>query len=223
MTSNTTYPDPLDWPAPTRVSRFNAWFFDSFTSYINVVTRPNKKAAFGGIEPGHILEIGAGTGANFTFVPSGARVTVLEPSVSMHERLQRRATEAGIDIELVSAPAELIPVEDSSVDTVLSSLVLCTVEDPDTVLSEILRILRPGGTLRFVEHVVAPSPWSPRRWLQRSITRPWAWLFEGCQLCRDTAHSIKGAGFSSVEIQRRRLRMSLFVPVNSTISGIATK
>ena len=215
---------PIDGDChPTAVSRFNAWFFDNVNGYANFIARRHKRAAFGGIEPGHVLEIGAGTGANFAFIPSGATFTALEPNVAMHRRLHRRAAREGIELRLLDAPAEAIPLPDSSVDTVIISLVLCTVTDPVGVLDEILRVLRPGGTLRFVEHVAAPSPWSPRRWLQRTIARPWSWLFEGCRLCRDTAHSIETAGFRSVQIHRHRFQQSLFVPVNSAIHGIAVK
>ena len=75
---------------------------------------------------------------------------------------------------------------------------------------------------RFVEHVAAPR-WSPRRWLQHGIRRPWSWLFEGCDLCRDTASLVEEVGFSSVELRRGRLRRSLFVPVNTVVSGVATR
>lgn len=206
---------------PPARSAFNAWFFDNVTGYSNFIANAHKRSAFGGIEAGHILELGAGTGANFSYVPTGSMLTALEPSPAMHERLRRRAEEHGVSFELVSAPAEAIPLEDNSVDTVICSLVLCTVDDPAAVLREVRRVLRPGGTMRFVEHVAA-RPASPRRWLQRTISRPWAWVFEGCQLCRDTAAAIDAAGFDVVDIHQRRFRLSVFVPVNSAIHGIAT-
>jgi SAM-dependent methyltransferase len=214
--------DPIAVRAPSRRGAFNAWFFDSFDRYINIVAGHHKRAAFEGIEPGRILEVGAGTGANFDFLPRGSQVLALEPNTAMHERLRRRAAEAAVNLELVVAPGEAIPLDDGSVDTVICSLVLCTVGDPDAVLSEIERVLRPGGTFRFVEHVAAPHR-SPRRWLQRTLSRPWAWIFEGCRLCRDTGNAIAGAGFTSVHVERQRLRLSIFVPVNSAIHGIATK
>lgn len=204
-----------------RVSAFNAWFFDTFDGYINLIARRAKRSAFHGIEPGSILEIGAGTGANFSFLPPGSTLVALEPNAAMHDRLQRRADERGIVLDLIAAPAESIPLDDNSVDTVICSLVLCTVTDPGAVLREVRRVLRPGGTLRFVEHVAA-APMSPRRWLQETIARPWAWLFEGCQLCRHTARAIDDAGFASIEVYSRRFRLSVFVPVNSVINGIAT-
>ena len=205
-----------------RLGAFNAWFLDTSFSYASFISRHHKRAAFDSIEPGRILEIGAGAGANFGYLPPGSKLIALEPNSAMHRRLQRRAGEHDIDLELLVAPAENIPLEDNSIDTVISTLVLCTVDDPDRVLREIKRVLRPGGTLRFVEHVAA-KPMSPRRWLQRAISRPWAWVFEGCQLCRNTDLTISEAGFSSLQVQRRRLSQSVVVPVNSAIHGIATK
>ncbi len=219
---STTRPGAAGLPT-TRVSRFNAWFFSTVTPYANSIARRHKRSAFADIGPGHVLEIGAGTGANFEFVPADCTFTALEPSSAMHARLRRHAEREGIDMRLIGAPAEQIPLPDQSVDTVMISLVLCTVADPNLVLSEIVRVLRPGGSMRFVEHVIAPSVWSPRRWLQHAIAKPWAWLFEGCRLCRDTEARIRSAGFTSVEVQRRRFNHSLFVPVNSAIHGIAVK
>ena len=215
-------------PAPTNANRsagrgaFNAWFFDTFDGYINLIAGQSKRAAFDGIEPGRILEIGAGTGANFDYLPAGSRIVALEPNEAMHDRLRRRASQKGAAIELLVAPGESIPLDDGSVDTVICSLVLCTVGNPTAVLSEITRVLRPGGTFRFVEHVAA-RPASPRRWLQQAITRPWAWIFEGCQLCRHTDAAIEAASFTSVHIHRQRLHRSVFVPVNRVIHGIAIR
>ncbi len=201
---------------------FNAWFFDTFDRYINFITKPSKRAAFADIAPGRILEIGPGTGANFAYVPADSKYLALEPNRAMHQRLARRAAQRGVDLELLPYPGESVPLESSSVDTVICSLVLCTVHDPAAVLREVKRVLRPGGTFRFVEHVAA-HPASPRRWLQASISRPWSWIFEGCQLCRHTGAVVEGAGFGSVQIRKQRLRLSMFVPVNSSIHGIATK
>jgi ubiquinone/menaquinone biosynthesis C-methylase UbiE len=224
QTMATAQQHPVEPNAPTRTSvlgAFNAWFFDTFDGYTNIIAGPSKRAAFGDIEPGRILEVGAGTGANFDHLPEGSDLLALEPNEAMHQRLLRRAGEKGIAVDLLTAPGEAIPLDDGSVDTVICSLVLCTVEQPAVVLSEIRRVLRPGGTFRFVEHVAA-SPRSPRRWLQLALTRPWAWVFEGCQLCRRTDLAIEAAGFTSVRIQRERLQRSVFVPVNTVISGRAS-
>ena len=203
-------------------SRFNAWFFTAFDGYINRVSRDHKQDAFGGMPPGDVVEIGAGVGANFAWVPEGSRILAVEPNRAMHERLRERARERRARLELIPASAEELPIEDASVDEVICSLVLCTVDDPRRSLGEIHRILRPGGRFRFVEHVAAPSG-SPRRLVQTALARPWAWVYEGCQLCRHTGEEIEAAGFSEVSMREHRFRGSLFYPVNLAISGIATK
>lgn len=202
--------------------RFNAWFFTAFDRYINIITGTHKRRAFADLRRGVIVELGPGVGANFSFIPRGSRVLAVEPNEAMHPRLAVRAIGKGVDLELVKAPAEALPIPDSSVDEVICSLVLCTVDDPARTLAEVLRVLRPGGSFRFVEHVAA-HPASPRRWIQTTIAKPWSWVFEGCSLCRDTGRLIEQAGFARTEINRRRLRRSIFFPVNTAIWGTATK
>ena len=203
-----------------RRGRFNAWFFTAFDRDIAHIARRHKQHAFGSIEPGTIVEIGAGTGANFDHMPAGSRIVAVEPNLAMHDGLLSRARERGAAIELVAEDAHDLSIADSSVDDVVCSLVLCTVADPAAALAEIRRVLRRGGRFRFVEHVAAPA-WHPRRWLQHVVRRPWSWVYEGCDTCRDTASTIEAAGFSEVHLSRRRLRHSFFVPVNSAIHGIA--
>jgi SAM-dependent methyltransferase len=204
------------------VSRFNAWFFAAFDPYFNTIARRHKRAAFAGIDSDVVVELGSGVGANLGYLPAGTRLIAIEPSLQMHGRLRARAEDAGIDLDLIAQGAESLPLEDAAYDEVICSLVLCTVADPARVLSEVRRILRPGGRFRFVEHVAAPAR-SPRRWLQGAIRRPWKWLFEGCTLDRDTASRIRAAGFRDVEMRRERFHRSIFVPVNTTIWGVATR
>ena len=204
------------------LSRLNAWFFDRIDRYANFIARFHKDRAFEGLRRGTIVELGAGTGANFRYLPRGSRLVALEPSRAMHPRLQRNAELNHIELQLVEARAECIPIEDESVDEVIATLVLCTVVDPTRVLAEVLRILRPGGTFRFVEHIVAPTT-SLRRRVQRLLAPPWAWLFEGCDVQRNTADLIASAGFSDLTLERRRFHRSLFYPVNFAMWGIATK
>lgn len=203
-----------------RRGRFNAWFFSAFDRYIRHISRRHKQHAFGNITSGTILEIGAGVGANFDHVPAGSRLIAIEPNLAMHGRLVQRAQQRDIAIDVVADDAHHLPFPDASVDDVICSLVMCTVTDPAAALTEIRRVLRPGGRFRFVEHVAAP-PWSPRRWLQHAVRRPWNWVYEGCDTCRDTASTILTAGFSEVDLTRRRLRHSFFFPVNTAIHGIA--
>jgi SAM-dependent methyltransferase len=221
-------PTPMSREAEERgfdhgaISRFNAWFFTAFAGYINHIARHHKAAAFSGLASPEVLEIGAGTGANFAFLPAGTRLYAVEPSLRMHDRLRSRAAAAGIELTIFATGAESIPLPDASVDEVICSLVLCTVDDPAQVLAEVRRVLRPGGRFRFAEHVIAPRR-GIRRAIQRTIRRPWGWVFEGCNPGRDTIATVRAAGFAQVEVQRRRFRRSFFFPVNTAAWGVAVR
>lgn len=198
--------------------RFNAWFFTALDSYINWLVRDRKRTVFAGL-PIEVVEVGPGVGANFRYLPPGCRLTAIEPNPYMHGALRRRAARRGIDVQIRGVTGDAIDLEDQSVDAVISSLVLCTVADPGQVLSEIQRILRPGGRYAFVEHAAAPDR-TFLRGIQRAVRRPWAWVFEGCSCERDLTAVIRAAGFASVEISQYRLR-SPFIPVNTQIAGTA--
>jgi ubiquinone/menaquinone biosynthesis C-methylase UbiE len=230
MHSDTNIATPADVPAQRQetfdhgmVSRFNAWFFTAFAGYLNHIARHHKQAAFGGIKPNStILEIGAGTGANLHHLPAHTHLYALEPSLRMHDRLAHRCAAAGVEVTVLATGAETIPLPDASVDEVICSLVLCTTPDPGRVLTEVRRVLKPGGRFRFVEHVAAPRP-GIRALVQRAIRRPWGWLFEGCDPHRHTPQTIQQSGFADVQLERRKLRNSLFWPVNTAAWGIATR
>ncbi len=202
------------------ISRFNAWFFNAFERYINSISRTHKARAFDGLSGDSILEIGAGTGANMRFLPGDAHLYAVEPSLRMHRKLREKADRAGIQLTVLGTRAEEIPLPDNSVDEALASLVLCTVEDPERVLSEVRRVLKPGGAFRFVEHVAA-APGTLRRRLQDRIKRPWGWLFEGCDPARATPDLLERAGFDTLTLERRNLHRSVFYPVNTAVWGEA--
>jgi len=198
--------------------RFNAWFFTALDGYINWLTRDHKRAVFSGL-PAELVEVGPGVGSNFSYLPPGCRLTAIEPNPYMHDALQRRAARRGIGVQIRSVTGDAIDLDDQSTDAVISSLVLCTVADPGQVLSEIRRILRPGGRYVFLEHTAAPDGTFLRA-IQRAVRRPWGWVFEGCSCERDLAAVIRAAGFRSVQLSQYRLR-SPFIPVNTQIAGTA--
>ena len=203
------------------ISAFNAWFFSALEGYINHIARRHKEGAFANLQGSTILEIGAGTGANLGYIPEGAHLFALEPNLRMHRRLRQKAARAGVDMTILGTTAEEIPLGDDSVDEVIASLVLCTVGDPEAVLHEIRRVLKPGGRFRFVEHVAAPSG-SLRLAVQRFLRRPWAWLFEGCRSDAGTCSVLGTADFEQVEVIDLPLRHSLFYPVNTAVWGVAS-
>lgn len=147
---------------------------------------------------GDVLEIGAGTGANLPYYPAEVRLAVVEPNPFMARRLARKAAARGRALDLRVQRGETLPFPDASFDTVVCTLVLCSVTEQTRVLSEIRRVLRPGGVFRFFEHVIAEDV-RLRRW-QRRLTPFWSRLGDGCHLDRDTAAAIRAAGFSKVEI-----------------------
>ena len=153
------------------------------------------------------------------YLPVDARLIAIEPNPYMHTRLRRAARSRGVDLEIRSVVGERIDLPDASADAVISSLVLCSVRDPNAVLAEIRRVLRPGGRFSFAEHVAAKRG-TPTRWTQRILRRPWAWIFEGCSCERDLASVIQSAGFTSVDLSHYRIR-SPFLPFNTHIAGTA--
>jgi ubiquinone/menaquinone biosynthesis C-methylase UbiE len=143
---------------------------------------------------GRVVEIGAGTGLNTALYPDGLTEVILtEPDAAMRNKLERRLARNGRDARIVDAPAECLPVADASVDTVVSTLVLCTVPDVERTLHEIARVLRPGGRLLFIEHVRAKS--RLLAWVQDSLFEPWRSFACGCCCNRPTAELLRACGF----------------------------
>ena len=141
---------------------------------------------------GAVLEIGGGTGANLSYYGDVDRVTVIEPDPFMRKRIGPKARTARVPIEVSAAGAEALPFSDGSFDTVVSTLVLCTVPDQGSALREIRRVLRPVGRLLFIEHVRASG--SMARWQDR-IAPIWERLHGGCHPNRDTVAAMGKAGF----------------------------
>ena len=144
---------------------------------------------------GCTLEIGSGTGLNLAHYPREVDELVLaEPDAAMRARLEKRLSHLGRPARLIDAPAERLPLPDGSVDTVVSTLVLCTVDAPDVALREITRVLRPGGQLLFLEHVRSESP-TLARWQDR-LAGPWRHFARGCRCNRATAELMLTSGLN---------------------------
>jgi ubiquinone/menaquinone biosynthesis C-methylase UbiE len=141
---------------------------------------------------GAVLEIGGGTGANLAHYRDVDRVTIAEPDPFMRNRIGPKLEDARVPVEVAAAGAEALPFPDGSFDTVVSTLVLCTVPDQEAALDEVRRVLRPGGRLLFIEHVRATG--SAARWQDR-LEPLWRRLFGGCHPNRDTVAAIEEAGF----------------------------
>jgi ubiquinone/menaquinone biosynthesis C-methylase UbiE len=152
---------------------------------------------------GRVLEIGAGTGFNTAHYPEAVdELVITEPGRGLLRRAERRAARAGRPAEFVATGAERLPFADDSFDTVVSTLVLCTVPEPEQALAEIRRVLKPGARFLFMEHVRADDE-RLSRWQDR-LERPWK-ITIGCHPNRATLERIEAAGFEVEEVRRGQL------------------
>jgi ubiquinone/menaquinone biosynthesis C-methylase UbiE len=152
---------------------------------------------------GDVLEIGAGTGANLSHYGSAVTsLTLTEPEPPMLRRLDKHVREKGSSAKVLRAPAENLPFADGSFDTVVSTLVLCGVDDQPRSLGEIRRVLRPGGRLIFIEHVGSDDPKLAR--LQNRMN-PINRFLVGCECNRRTLDSIQAEGFDVDRLERTTL------------------
>jgi len=171
---------------------------------------------------GRVIEVGAGAGANFAHYPATVtEVVAVEPEPALRRRAARAARKAPVRVQVRAGNAESLPFEDGTFDTAVTSLVLCSVPDQREALAEIRRVLRPGGELRFLEHVRARSSGLLR--LQRVLDATvWPRLAGGCHLTRDTESAIKAAGFGISRIRRFSFQPCLVpAPTSLLILGTA--
>jgi len=150
---------------------------------------------------GRTLEIGAGTGINLALYPEAVTELVLtEPDPHMRAQLEKKLAGLGRRAELIDAGGEHLPLPDASVDTVVATLVLCTIPDPEAALGEIARVLKPDGQFLFLEHVRASDP-KTARWQDR-LERPWGWFGRGCHPNRDTLAAISASALDVSEVEQ---------------------
>lgn len=151
---------------------------------------------------GDVLEIGFGSGRNLPFFDSGKvrKVWALEPSAGMRRKAQPLVEESNLDIEFIDLPGEQIPLEANSVDTVLVTYTLCSIEDAITALEGMRRVLKPGGQLLYCEHGQAPDA-DVRRWQDR-LNGTWSRFSGGCNMNRDIPKLIAEGGFTITSDER---------------------
>ncbi len=150
---------------------------------------------------GRTLEIGAGTGINLELYPDSVTELLLtEPDPHMRTQLEKKLADVGRRAEVIDAGAEHLPLPDGNVDTVVATLVFCTISEPEAALDEIGRVLKPEGRLLFIEHVRATDP-NSARWQDR-LERPWGWFGRGCHPNRDTLAAISGSALEVSDVER---------------------
>jgi SAM-dependent methyltransferase len=147
---------------------------------------------------GVVVDLGSGVGLNLPHLgPAVTAVHAIEPDPHMVRRLTPNLPPGAV---VHQVGAETLPLDDASVDTVLATLTLCTVQDPDAVVGEIRRVLRPGGQVLVLEHVRSLDP-ALAAWQQR-LRVPWRWFGAGCDPTRDTAATFTAAGFDTGGLRR---------------------
>ncbi|MEU0465446.1 class I SAM-dependent methyltransferase, partial [Amycolatopsis sp. NPDC006131] len=169
---------------------------------------------------GRVIEVGAGNGLNFAHYPDTVtEIVAVEPEDRLRALAEQAAAHAPVPVRVVAGHADALPAEDGAFDAAVASLVLCSVPDVAGALAEIRRVLRPGGELRFFEHVR-----SDKRLLgllQNAITPLWSRAGGGCHLNRDTAAAIRAAGFEIAQVDRFSYAPLRFVPRHAHILGRA--
>ncbi|MFD7104643.1 class I SAM-dependent methyltransferase [Streptomyces celluloflavus] len=173
---------------------------------------------------GRVIEVGAGTGLNFAHYPGTvSEVVAIEPEPTLRRVARTAAARAEVPVDLVPGVAERLPVKSEAFDVAVASLVLCSVHDVRRALGELLRVLRPGGELRFFEHGrasgggLAAVQWS----LDRTV---WPLLTGGCHCWRDPLGEIRAAGFEVVGVRRLNVpERGPQLPMSPAVLGTARR
>jgi ubiquinone/menaquinone biosynthesis C-methylase UbiE len=170
-----------------------------------------------------VIEVGAGNGLNFAYYPASVtEVVAVEPETYLRERAAEAAASAPIPVQVSDGLAEQLPFEDGSFDAGVASLLLCSVADQRRALTELFRVIRPGGELRFYEHVVSERPVFAG--LERAADALiWSRLAGGCHLSRDTGNAIEQAGFLVETRERFAFTPFPFPPRIAHILGVARR
>ncbi len=213
-----TKPSPT--PAPEVIeSRLSATLYDPFLWLGEKLGMAARRRELLAGARGAVLEIGAGTGLNLPHYPTDLeRLVLAEPGELMGGHIDLRRAPVGVETRVERAAAEALPFADESFDTVVSTLVLCTVADPRRAVAEIARVLRPGGRLLFLEHVAAEPGW--RRSMQRRSAGAWAGFADGCRCDRDTLATIE-AQLRTRSVERAKWR-GMPAIVKPLVYGVAT-
>lgn len=164
---------------------------------------PFRERVIGAAE-GRVLEVGIGSGLNFPLYRGSVKSVIgLEPSPELLRMARPRAAAAGMPITLLDGSAEAIPLDNASIDTVVTIWTLCTIANAPVALAEMRRVLKPGGALLFVEHGRAPEP-GVARWQDR-LDPLWSRLAGGCHLNRKMDDLITGSGFRMAALTNVRI------------------
>jgi ubiquinone/menaquinone biosynthesis C-methylase UbiE len=197
-----------------------ARFFDRLSRLMEREVGEHRHELLAGLS-GRVVEIGAGNGMNFQhYPPTVEDVVALEPEGYLRHKAEQAARDAPVRLSIRDGLADPLPLESDSVDAAVASLVLCTVPDPARALGELRRVLKPGGELRFLEHVRSDRP--RKAGIQTRLDRSGVWprVGGGCHCARDTVAAIKSAGFQIERVQSLDFGPSWIV-TNPHVLGLA--
>lgn len=201
---------------------FARWY-SRMTEHEGAVEAEHRLRTVAGLS-GRVIEVGAGNGRNFEHYPASViQVVAVEPEPYLRERAGRTASSAPVPVTLVDALADELPFEDASFDAAVAALMLCTVPDPGRALAELYRVVRPGGELRFYEHVHANR--QPLRTLLEVADRSTLWprVAGGCHPTRETFPAIAAAGFVVEDCSRFGFAPTRLMPPLPHILGRARR
>lgn len=184
-------------------------------------TAEHRDRALAGLS-GRVIEVDAGNGMNFRHYPDTVtEVVAVEPEDTLRGLAEQAAATAAVPVKVVAGHGDALLFDDGTFDVAVLSLVLCSVPDPGHFLAEVRRVLKPGGELRFFEHVRSSS--TLLGIFQDTITPVWSAIGGGCHLNRDSRSAIDAAGFEIDELDRFSYRPLKFVPPHAHILGRAHK
>jgi ubiquinone/menaquinone biosynthesis C-methylase UbiE len=195
-----------------------ARFYERLSLWMDEAGERENRIELVGEARGRVLEVGSGNGLNFEHYRVASGVVAMEPDATMLRMAAPRVRAAGAPVVFVRGVAERLPFQDGSFDTVVASLVLCTVRAPSRAARELARVLRPGGEVRFLEHVRSTS----RAWagVQDAVEPVWSFFAGGCHPNRDTLSTLRAAGFS---VESRRFPFGPPSPARPHTLGVARR
>ncbi|HOF41463.1 MAG TPA: class I SAM-dependent methyltransferase [Candidatus Hydrogenedentes bacterium] len=206
-------PEPLT-PAHARKSaswkqRVFAWVLHAGNRLMRGVAPQRRNRLFSMLS-GRVLEIGPGAGANLPYYPRGTTLFGLEPNRYLFRYLREEARRSARTMHLIKGRAESLGLRGNSIDAVVCTHVLCSVDDLDATFREILRVLKPGGLFIFFEHVAAPRATALRA-VQRLLRPGWQKVGEGCRPDRELWRALEIAGFTQLTYEHFRVPWALIV------------
>jgi ubiquinone/menaquinone biosynthesis C-methylase UbiE len=185
------------------------------------VERDRRRETLAGLS-GRVIEIGSGSGPNFAHYPEAvSELVAVEPEAHLRAKAEEAARDSGRPIRVIDAVADRLPFADGAFDAAVAVLVLCSVPSQAAALAELHRVVRPGGELRFYEHVIGTS--KRLSVVQRSLAPGLAKVFGGCRADRDTGQAIEEAGFRIERNRRFLIRTLNEVPAAPRILGVARR